>query len=281
MTPHGWGINLQYALHFLTHNLSSMKYLAVLLNVLFLICSGSSHAQEPAFRSGEKITYSVFYNVMGLYFNAGTATFSTQKEKYNNNEVFHVVGEGSTNRKYDWIFKVRDRYESYFDADQVQPVKFVRNINEGSYKKFEEVSFNDKASTAVTNSGVFRVPKHVQDVVSSMYYARSIDYNKYKPGDKILFNMFLDDQVYEMYIRYLGKETIKTRLGTFNAIKLKPLLLKGNTFNGGENMTLWVTDDANHIPVRIESPISVGSVKVDLMQYQSLKYPLSALMAKR
>lgn len=75
----------------------------------------------------------------------------------------------------------------------------------------------------------------------------------------------------------MGRETVKTKYGKFNAIKLKPLLLKGNVFDGGEKMTIWVTDDANHIPVRVESPISVGSVKIDLMHYENLKYPITVL----
>jgi hypothetical protein len=70
---------------------------------------------------------------------------------------------------------------------------------------------------------------------------------------------------------------VKTKYGKFNAIKLKPLLLKGSVFDGGEKMTIWVTDDANHIPVRAESPIVVGSVKIDLMQYENLKYPLAVV----
>ena len=76
----------------------------------------------------------------------------------------------------------------------------------------------------------------------------------------------------------MGKETIKTRHGKFNAIKLKPLLLKGSVFEGGEKMTIWVTDDANHIPVRVESPIVVGSVKIDLLRCENPKNPITALL---
>ena len=89
--------------------------------------------------------------------------------------------------------------------------------------------------------------------------------------------MFLDDQVYNIYIHYLGKETTKTKYGKFKAIKLKHLLLKGNIFDGGEKMTIWVTDDANHIPVRMESPILVGSVKIDLTHHENLKYQLAMI----
>jgi hypothetical protein len=257
-----------------------MKKLSWLLSATLLMLSLSTRSQDFAFQPGEKITYSVAYHVVGLYIKAGTATFTTAKTNFTNGDVYHLIGEGATNTKYDWIFKVRDRYESYFDAASMQPVKFVRNVNEGKYKKYEEVTFNAQTNTAVTPKGAYKVPANVQDVISSVYYARNINFSKYKKGDKIPFNMFLGSDVYSMYIRYMGKESVKTRYGTFNTIKLQPLLLKGDTFKGGEDMTVWVTDDNNHIPIRIESKLSVGSIKVDLTQYENLKHPLAIVQSK-
>jgi len=251
--------------------------MVLLTGIPLLALSQANVTSAHAFQPREKISYNVYYNVIGIYVNAGTATFTTSSERFQNSDVFHVVGEGSTNPRYDWIFKVRDRYESYFNTTDLQPVKFIRQINEGKYKKHEEVTFNQEANTATTKNGVYKVPENVQDVISVMYYARNINYDQYKSGDKIPFSMFLDDKVYNMYINYLGKETITTKYGTFKAIKLKPLLLKGSIFDGGEKMTIWVTDDPNHIPVRVESPIVVGSVKVDLMHYENLRHPVTAL----
>jgi len=121
----------------------------------------------------------------------------------------------------------------------------------------------------------------VQDVLSAIYYARNIDFSKAKINDKIPFSMFLDYEVFNMYVRYLGKELVKTRYGTFRTIKFKPLLVEGTIFEGGEKMTVWVTDDANRIPIRIESPIVVGKVKVDMMSYANIRYPLSSLVMLR
>lgn len=235
--------------------------------------------RNRAFEEGESISYNVFYSVIGLYVNAGSANFSVALDKMNNRTAYHVVGKGSSNPSYDWIFKVRDRYESYIDTANLQPLKFIRNIEEGGYKKFENITFNQENNTAVTTEGVFKVPGCIQDVLSSIYYARNIDFSKYKPEEKIPFSMFLDNEVYNLYIKYLGKETIKTKYGKFRAIKFKPLLVKGTLFEGGEKMTVWVSDDPNHIPLRIESPIVVGSVKVDMMQYRNLRYPLSSMIS--
>lgn len=237
--------------------------------------------RNNAFLDGERIEYDIFYSVIGLYVNAGNASFTTKLENLNNKPVYHVIGSGSSNTSYDWIFKVRDQYESYFDTATLQPYKFIRNVNEGGFKIYENVSFNQKTNTAITDKGVFKVPSCIQDVLSSIYYARNINYNAYKPEDKIPFNMFLDNEVHQLYIKYMGKEKIKTRFGKFRAIKFKPLLVKGTIFEGGEGMTVWVSDDENHIPLRIESPIVVGSIKVDMMEYENIRYPLSSLISRR
>ncbi len=237
--------------------------------------------RNNSFHAGEILSLIVFYNALGLYVNAGTANITVTSERLFNKPVYHIVGTGATNSKYDWIFKVRDRYETYIDTSTLQPYKFIRNVDEGGYKKYENITFNQTANNAITTQGVYKVPNCIQDVVSAVYYARNIDFNKYKPGDRIPFYMFLDNEVYNMYIRYDGKETVKTRYGKFRAIKFKPLLLKGTIFEGGEKMTVYISDDANKIPLRIESPLLVGSVKVDMMSYDKLRYPLTSLISFR
>lgn len=234
-----------------------------------------------SFKENESITFNVYYSVIGLYVNAGSANFSTSLEKLNNKTVYHVVGKGSSNPSYDWIFKVRDTYESYFDTATLKPYKFIRNVDEGGFKMKEDVTFNQQNNTVTSTKGTYNVSSCIQDVLSAIYYARNIDYNKYKPEDKIPFDMFLDNETYHLYIKFLGKEEIKTKYGRFHAIKFKPLLIKGTMFEGGEKMTVWVSDDANHLPLRIESPIVVGSVKVDMMDYKNLRNPLSSQISKK
>lgn len=237
--------------------------------------------KNVAFDVKEEVTFNVYYAVAGIYVNAGAATFTSKLETINNRPVYHVAGEGKTNSSYDWIYRVRDKYESYIDTATMQPLKFIRNVNEGGYKIYQNITFNKSSNTAITKEGVYKVPSCVQDVVSAMYYARNLDFSKLRKDDKIPFSMFLDNEVFNMYIRYMGKEEIKTKYGKFRAIKLKPLLLKGTIFEGGENMTVWVTDDANHIPVRIESPIVVGKVKIDMMGYSNLRHPLTSLIKRK
>jgi hypothetical protein len=261
---------------------ASLTFCFVLLTVISLplqadndFCGG---IRNTAFHAGESITYKVFYKLANVYVGAGEAVFSTTLERLQGHDVYHAVGEGKTYPFYDKFYKVRDRYESYIDTNTLQPYKFIRNVYEGGYTTLENVSFIKAAGTAVTSEGVYKIPDCIQDVVSAIFYARNIDFSHLKPGDKIPFDMFLDRQVYHLYVRYLGKETIRTHYAKFRCIKFKPLLIKGTIFEGGEKMTVWVSDDPNHIALRVESPITVGSVVVDMINYHNLRYPLSSLV---
>ena len=259
--------------------------------LLFTLFSYSQQLQNPtdtfcgtkntAFKEGESITMKVFYNSLGMYIGAGEATFNTTLERFNGKAVYHCVGEGKSYSFFDNFFKVRDRYETFIDTATMLPLKFMRSVDEGGYKIYNNVTFNQSAGTAVSTHGVFKTPSCIQDVISAIYYARNINFNNYKPGDKIPFDMFLDDEVYHLYIRYIGKENVKTRYGKFRAIKFKPLLVKGTIFEGGEKMTAWVSDDPNHLILRVESPIAVGSIKVDMYGYKNLRYPLTSLIGLR
>jgi Protein of unknown function (DUF3108) len=236
-----------------------------------------SNIRNTAFNAGESLTYKVSYVLAGVSLSGGEATFNTSLEKFQGKNVYHVIAEGKS--YHDVLFKVRDKYETYIDTSTLQPYKFVRDVNEGGYKTFEDVSFYKSTKTAITNTGTYDVPVCIQDVLSAIFYARNIDFSQYKPNDKIPFDMFLDRQVYHLYIRYLGRQTIRTKYGKFRTFKFKPLLVKGTIFEGGEKMTVWVTDDPNHIAVRVESPIVVGKVSVDMTWYRNLRYPLTSLVS--
>lgn len=228
--------------------------------------------------SGETLHYKVYYTLVGAYIGAGEATFTNTLSTYNHKPVYHLKGVGKTYKSYDWFYKVRDVYESYVDTNTLLPVKFVRNVHEGSTQIYSQVLFKQNEKKAVSTNGSFDVPACVQDVLSAIYFARNIDFSKYKVGDKIPFSIFIDDQVFPIYIRFMGKEKLHTKYGEYHTIKFKPLLIDGTIFTGGEKMTVWVTDDLNKLPVLIETPILVGSIKVYLKSYEGLRNKTTAII---
>ncbi len=229
---------------------------------------------NSAFQPGEEVVYKVIYNWNGIWLHAGQVFFSVTEGVFGNRQVYKLRGYGATYKSYDWFYKVRDLYESYIDRETLLPLKFIRDVYEGGYTIYENVTFDHDANIAESTKGIRPIDKCTQDVLSAIYFARNVDFSKYQINDTIPFNIFIDDSLFNVYIRYIGKETIKCRKGTFDCIKFRAMLVSGTIFKGGERMTVWVTDDDNRLPVVIESPIVVGSIRAELHSWKGLRHPM-------
>ena len=254
-------------------------WMATLLTVLPKQTKELCSQSNTSFNTGEKVTYTIFYNVIGLYVNAGDAQFTITPTKWEGDAAYAFTATGNSNRRYDWIFKVRDKYESIVDSKTLLPYFFSRSINEGSFHQNQTITFNQKSNEVTTQKGAsFKAADCTFDVISAVYAVRNLDFSNLQVNEKVYLNFFLDNELFPSYFKYLGKEIVQTRFGKFKAIKIAPLLVKGSMFEGGELMTIWVTDDDNHVPIRIETPIIIGSIKVDMKSYQGLRHPLTAMI---
>ena len=88
-------------------------------------------------------------------------------------------------------------------------------------------------------------------------------------------NMFVDEKNYKMKISFLGKEIIKTPIGKIRCLKFSPDVIVGRMFKNQDDLTIWISDDKNHILVKLETGILVGSVDVNLQSVKNIKFPLS------
>jgi hypothetical protein len=243
------------------------------------------------FSAGEKFTFKVYYNWTAMWLSAGEIAFTTRDAVINNKPVHHVTALGETYKSYEWFYKVKDRYETWMDKETLMPLQFKRDAYEGGYVMKDEFTFDRVANKVHTktihgwekdvtgkplNAKSYEVPLCVQDPLSAIFYLRCIDFSKVKVGDKIPFDVYIDGDVYHIYARYMGRKVLKTKLGKFNTLWIKPLMIKNEYFDGGEQMSVYVTDDANRIPVRVETPLTVGTVKADLISYSGLKHPFLA-----
>ncbi len=252
--------------------------------------SNNCSIETFSFQSGESLTYKVFYNAGPMWLGAGEVYFKVQDGQLNNKKMYHAVSEAVSYASFDWFFRVRDKMETWMQPESLKSEKFLRDVNEGGYTFYRSydwdrqtntiVSFEDRKNGKTKTRTIKNVEPCAVDLLSSFYWARTLNFNNYKPGDKIPVTMAVDDTVYNLYIRYEGREQYKTKLGTFNCLKVKPLLVEGNIFRKGEGMTIWFTDDANRIPVRIESELLVGKITCDLKSYAGTKYPFTSKVSK-
>lgn len=224
---------------------------------------------NTAFKEGEVLTYRLHYGVM----DAGVAVLEVKPSimEVAGRKVYHIVGNGYSKGTFDWFFKVRDRYETFIDKDAMVPWMFVRRVDEGGYKFSQDYTFNHYTKKVDVGGGEkIDVPQGVQDMLSSFYAARNLDFTNAKEGDVYTIKSFVDKELWPMNIRYIGKETIECELGTFKCLKFRPIVQKGRIFKNEEDLNVWITDDKNHVPLRAQAKILIGSIKLDIIGASNL-----------
>lgn len=247
--------------------------------VIFLFCffilTASSQEIAPVFKVGEKLQYKMSYSGV---LRAGTATLEIKEAAINNKKVFHAVGKGWTTGMIKLFFKVNDNYQTYFDKDSVKPYLFKRKISEGGYKLHRNTTFNHDKKEALVED--FRKKKkttvaieNVQDMLSSFYFLRAVDFKDLKEGDEIALKMFLDFKIYNFKLKFLGREKLSTSFGNVNTLMFRPLVQSGRIFKAEESVKIWVTDDKNKVPIKLKADLSVGSLRADLEKYKNLLHP--------
>lgn len=264
----------------------SIFFLILFLASTNLAKSQNTVNQFPVFKAGEKISYSAVYNWGFIWINAGIVEFKVTNTKFEGKDVYHLNSYGSSIPSYDWLFKVRDYFQSYVQKDNLAPLFFDRNTYEGGYSVHNRFTFNYKDNVIYTKTensdrpykeDTLQLQQNIYDVISGVYYIRNLDFDKYKINDTIPVRMIIDNEIFDLYIRYLGKEVLKTHdKRKFNTIKFSALLIEGTIFNGGEDLIVWVSDDLNRVPILVEAKILIGSVKATLAETENLKFPFSA-----
>ena len=150
------------------------------------------------------------------------------------------------------------------------------SLHENNYKKDQTIIFDHIANAATREEDKekksFKLPNNVHDVVSGYYFLRTIDFTKVKIGETVSSNMFFDDEIYNMRVKYNGKGVIRTKYGKINVIKLNPILPKNSMFDGEDAIRIWVSDDKNRVPIKIEVDFAVGGATMELKNYRNTKY---------
>nr|WP_236138091.1 DUF3108 domain-containing protein [Mongoliitalea daihaiensis] len=254
--------------------------MSVIVTLCFLCLSFSSMGQKnTAFLPGEELTFKVSYS----FLNAAEAKMvvAPSISTVNNRPTYKMDVFGSTLGVFK-LFKVNDNWGSYIDTAKMIPHRSYRHIEEGSYRKHEQVYFDhlqknahvklfDRENKEVVSTKDYAVPTNVQDIVSGFYYLRTMDLSKLKKGETILLTGFFDKEIYNLKMVFQGKEKVDTPIGTFNTFKLSPIIPKNKLFRGEQPVTVWVSDDQNKIPLKIKAKLMVGSLDMELMEVKGLR----------
>lgn len=249
--------------------------------------TNSCSIENNTYDAGESLKYKLYYNWSAVWITAGHAYFNIKNDYLKQNPVYHMTCVGTSAKSFRWIYDIKDKYETYLDPTTSKPLLYKRDIKEGNYTLKNQFTFNHTAQEVTIDyrikKGKLRVENETKtitpcthDVLSSIYYVRSLDYTNVKKGDKIYLDVFVDGKMYPSYLHYLGKGEVKTSFGKFRCHKVSPSLISNDVFEEGENMIIWATDDENKLPLLIESKIKVGAVKAYLTKHTGIKHPLTS-----
>jgi hypothetical protein len=250
-----------------------MKKLLLLILVPALL-TGYTAAQKAPYKAGEKISYVIHYG----FINGGVARLELGNDTIDGKAVLHSYFIAQTTGMADAIFKVKDIYESFINPETELPVKSIRNIQEGRYRKYNVVLFDHKArkdSAVLTSdlSGKHIAQKGIHDILSCFYYFRKNFLGRsypFKKGEMVTIMTWFTDELYPIQLKYVGTDEVRTRAGKIKCYKFNPVTETGRLFKTNEDVSFWFSADKNYLPVKVRFDIFVGAFTVDLNTYEGL-----------
>lgn len=251
----------------------------VLFAIIFFWPFSLLSQQRSAFKLGERLKYSIHYGVI----RGGEAVLEVREGKYDNKKVNHLYLQGKTVGLANKLYNVNDIYQSFTNFETDLPYMSIRDINENRYKKYTVQTFDhwtrsDSTIVNSTDTGEVLAPPKANDILSAFYYLRN--HLLWKPisvGDTLVVETYFSDEIYSLKVRFIGYETIKTKLGRINCMKFLPVVITGRVFKNEDDMIVWFTNDSNFLPIRVKFNLFVGSVYCDLIEYKNLLHPFDAL----
>jgi hypothetical protein len=237
----------------------------------------SSGAKPPAtaapkkemavpFHAGEVLEFDIGWS---SYLTAGTAAVTVKEKKPSYNSVaYYVIAEGRPTPLLSKLYTLYYKADTLIDVYTLLPQRGSLYVEEGKRHRMKTTTFNHPArqakyevQTATRVEKTLALPAFTQDALSALYVLRSIPM---KAGDK--FNMPVTDagDVYKVQMQVIAVEPLKTALGTMNALKIVPLITAPKGAPPPKGITIWISDDAQRLPLRIEAQLAVGKFTVAL-----------------
>ena len=250
-----------------------------------LISSLSAYNQittinKSAFGPNEKLSYVASYNMKGLMTELAGIDMEVTDIPGKKKPIYRLKFTANTFTSWDSYVKVRHSYQTYIDPSTIKPLIMAQDSDvKGSVTK-GKYTFKHKSGIvkiAVTKSDAPAINKtlpikaNTYDVVSFIYLTRNLDYKNYKTGKKIPLSIAFMERILDFNVKYLGKETIKTKgMGSKECYKIGIVL--NRKFIVEPDVTfIWLTADDNRVPVLISTVFKEGKALIELSKYEELK----------
>ena len=266
------------------------KIIFILLCSWFTICAAGAQcaAKNEAIQAGELLTYDLKFNWKFIWKDAGVARMDMQAVTYQGKPCFRTNLVAATNGMVDFFFKMRDTLTCVM-GEKLEPRYFRKGAEEGKRYTVDEAWFSYKDGLCFAKQKrTFRDgevqeseesdSRCIYDMLTILAQARSYDPADYKVGDKIKFPMATGRKVEEQTLIYRGKENVKAENGVTYRCLIFSLVEYDKKGKEKEVITFFVTDDKNHLPVRLDMFLNFGSAKAFLNDVRGNRHPLTSIV---
>ncbi len=227
---------------------------------------------NTAFAPGEYLRFDVHYG----FVTAGEAVMSVSDTIVRGRKAYKIDFTIDSKPFFDFFYKVRDRYQTVIDSAGLFPWRFEQHIREGNYTRDFVADFDQVNHLATTTGGTYPTVPYVHDIMSAFYFSRTVDYTKFRPGQRVHLQNFYKDSTYTLDVKYKGRQQIEVDAGKFNCIIIEPLAQEGGLFKNDGKIYIWITDDDRKMPVKVSTQVPIGSIDSELKEYRGVNGPLRA-----
>ena len=261
---------------------------ALLTGIFALPASAQCEAKNDAFQSGEHVMYDLYFNWKFVWVKAGLASLTTNATTYHSQPAYRINLLALGSKRADFFFKMRDTLTCVI-GEKLEPRYFRKGAEEGKRYTVDEAWFSYKDGLCLVNQkrtyrdGAFDESEAsdsrcIYDMLSILAQARSYDPADYKVGDKIKFPMATGRKVEEQTLIYRGKENVKAENGVTYRCLIFSLVEYDKKGKEKEVITFFITDDLNHLPVRLDLFLNFGSAKAFLNNVTGNRHPLTSIV---
>jgi hypothetical protein len=233
---------------------------------------------QKSYAPGEVLSYKAYYHLGMLWVPAASITLRVVANK--DPRFYTIRANGTSFKRYDMFFKVRENYESTIFRNTLVPIEASREAVEGTYTANEKYRFNHAnnsieyniATSSEKNTGQIENTQGYFDMLSAAYYMREFDFHKLKLNQRISVNTVINGKVYVIDVQYCGNEICKDNNDrSYVCAKFGVSTVGGTVFKGDEKISIWMSNDTAKIPIKVTSRLKIGEVNVELTKTQGTK----------
>lgn len=246
-------------------------------SITLVYCQSNGSINKFPFGYEEKLSFEVQYHFGPAWLTVGSFELEADTINLNSEPYYHFKSKTITNSHWKWLYDVSSNYESISDLQSLKPIKYNQSTSFGRH--FESYDYNFSPDSIYLHSVkdeeisglTIGNQKSIFDALSSLYLARSLDFNNLIKNDSIEINILHGDEFLNQKIIFEGIVDLVNKDGkTYECYKFTSYIKNNRIISESDPAQVWVTTDRKRLPLKVSTHVIAGSVNIFLKEFNSI-----------